>query len=523
MEQPDSNNTTLIVSACVIVGVTTSYLLTRNRKKKPWPAVKGALPIIGNLHQVKSPGNLSNKMKEWADEYSKEKGCFEVDLAGTKYVAVCSEERMKEILKHRPFKIVRDKKSTHATKSVGADGIFGAEHQQWKNDRRLLAPSFNHAQIRDYLPHIRLVLGRLLHKWKTNCMVDGKVVPFAINDDLSCYAMDTTALTTLGQDFDTLSSEGEKVMDAENILTILQGVITRTLSPIAYWQIPIIGQHLDGIGSRVAKLKKSIESIVDAVEVEGGSNTLVKKVVSECKTSDTSKSDRDRIMGHLLTMFFAGTDSSMSTTCSVLQKLCEDETNLQNELLEEVRKNLPEDLSTVTLEDLSADNLPKMKSFLCEVHRYYGAFPMLMLHAEVDIPFCGTVLPKGTQIMTMNRYVGINPYCKPKDIPLGPNGESVTEFCPRRFLKLDEQGQVMGVELPPRTSTSFLSFGHGRRVCLGRAFSEAVLLYTLASLLKTFEMKLAPDHEPIGRELTLAEVPDIDVRIAFKPRERNTA
>ena len=146
---------------------------------------------------MKSPWILSNKLTEWADEYSKEKGCFEVDLAGRKFIAVCSEERMKEILKHRPFKIVRNKKSTEASNSVGANGIFAAEHQQWKNDRRLLAPSFNHAQIRDYLPHIQIVLGRLLLKWKTKCMVDGKVVPFAINDDLSCYAMD-------------LSSEGEK-------------------------------------------------------------------------------------------------------------------------------------------------------------------------------------------------------------------------------------------------------------------------------------------------------------------------
>ena len=399
MEQSDSNNATLIVSACVVVGITTSYILTRNRKKKPWPAVKGAIPVLGHFHQVKTPGNLSNKMKEWADEYSKEKGCFEVDLAGIKYVVVCSEERMKEILKHRPFKIVRNKQITRAAISVGADGIFAAEHQQWKNDRRLLAPSFNHAQIRDYLPHIQIVLGRLLLKWKTKCMVDGKVVPFAINDDLSCYAMDTTALTILGRDFDTLSSEGEKVMDAENILTILQGVIARTLSPIPYWQIPIIGQHLDGVGTHVSRLRKSIESIVEAVEaqsrkVEDVNNTLVKKVATECKAVDASQSDHDRIMGNLVTIFFAAIDSTMSTIFSVLQKLCEDETNLQNELLEEVRTSLPEDLSKLTLEDLSADNLPKMKSFLYEVHRCCGAFPILLLHAEADIPFCGTTLDR---------------------------------------------------------------------------------------------------------------------------------
>lgn len=71
----------------------------------------------------------------------------------------------------------------------------------------------------------------------------------------------------------------------------------------------------------------------------------------------------------------------------------------------------------------------------------------------------------------------------------------------------------------PRNSTSYLPFGFGSRECLGRAYSEASMTLTIAALIKTFEMKLAPDHAPIGRTKVLAEVPDIDVRVEFGERE----
>lgn len=90
--------------AAAIVALTLFALGTRKRrnKKTPWPTVAGAWPVVGNLPEVKGNANLTNRMEEWADKYSKETGCFEMNLVGTRYVVVCSEERMKEVMFKRP-------------------------------------------------------------------------------------------------------------------------------------------------------------------------------------------------------------------------------------------------------------------------------------------------------------------------------------------------------------------------------------------------------------------------------------
>ena len=517
---PTTTNTVLL-GVAIVLGLAPFVLGKRDRqkKKKPWPSVDGALPIVGNLLQLKGSVNLVNRMEEWAEEYSKETGCFEVNLAGTRYVVICSEERMKEVLMKRPNKVIRHPKMAKAVRGVGADGVFVSEGSKWQADRRLVAPCFNHNQIRDYLPHVKTVLNRLLHKWKQQAKVvneRGETLPITINNDIFAYTMDSTGLTVFGLDFDCLRTSGS--VEAKDFLTLLGGVSVRALSPIPFWNIPFVGQYLDGLGwARQRLTNRMNEKIEEQIrgEQQQSSSTFIQKTI-DYSLKDASF-NRSHIVGNMLTIVFAATDSTMSTHMTAVQKLAEDKTGLQQELLEEINQALPRDLSDVSLEDLQPEKLPKLKAFLYEVLRWYSPFPFMLLQANEAIPFCGTTLEKGTAIFTLLRYVSKNPHAPAKNIPLGPNGEPATEYCPRRFWKRDNGGKVTAI-IPPRNSTSYLAFGHGSRVCLGKSFSEETLTLTLATLIKTFEMKLAPNHAPIGRIKMLAEVPDIDVRVMFRER-----
>ena len=178
--------------------------------------------------------------EEWAHVYGKETGCFEVNVMRVPYVVVCSGERVQEVMRHRPC----NRQMTAAARSVGADGIFAAEHQQWQHDRRHVVPTFNHNQLRNYLPHFHTVIQRLVDKRKNSSSIssssnnnnnnnnnDSTTSDAVINRDLFCYALDTNALTTLGKDHGTTTPNTNK--NAKDLQIMLEKVMGRVLAPVA--------------------------------------------------------------------------------------------------------------------------------------------------------------------------------------------------------------------------------------------------------------------------------------------------
>lgn len=502
MPAVDLDQITLNTLVILVLVLTLFLVLRRDTKKQhPWPRVKGGLPLLGNFLQVGGPAHIVNKAEEWAFEYGGEYGVFDMNLAGNYYTVVCSQDRAKEVMLKRPFKIIRDSHITEGTRSMGADGVFSAEGSRWQADRRVVAPVFNKNHVQDYMKHMATMAHRLVNKWKTDARGGS---PVTINHDIMRFTMDATALTTLGKDFDSLHNLSNK--ESKDIVRVFEGGFSRTLSPLPYWKIPIIGQYLDGAGWAQARLLSSLAKLVDEATANQHGDAFVKKALAQ-REKDPSFTT-ERIIGNMLTIFVGGTDSTASTLCSIIQTLATDKTGLQKELAEEVAA-LPTDLEDIKFDDLR-DRLPRLRSFLYEIHRYYSAFPMLFFEAADDVELFGTVIPKGRQIAVLTRYVVMNPHSPPSHVPLGPNGESHLEFCPRRYLNDKHQ-----VQHPENNSTSFLTFGHGIRSCPGKLFSDAILSLTLIALLRNFEWELAPDHEPIGRIMGFAETPDKDVNVVF--------
>ena len=519
----------VLLLAGLVSFVVTKTVGNKHDKTKyatPWPKVDGALPFIGNLHQLKDLKFISTKTKEWADQYSKDHGCYQMDLMGDRWIVVCRQDRMKEIMLKRPFKVLRSKKSTATAVSVGANGVFATEGDEWQKNRRLVAPLFNANHTRDYLQNTKTIAARLIDKWTAHVNSEATVDGFGINDDFFKYMMDVTAYSALGRDLGMLQNANAL---ASTILDVMEGTLLRTLSPFSYWEIPFIGQYLDGVGFAVNRLMKHMNEIIDDhqrtnKESKTGktATSLVGKMVQQGK--EDPEFDRDLIIGNLVTVFFAGTDSTATTHSTAIQYLIEDETGLQEELAKEVRTKLPANMNDITLQDLSEENIPLLRSFLQESSRCCPSFPILLYETAVDIPFCGTTLPKGSNIMAMLEYVSINPHTAPTHVPTGPNGEypDHTAFHPRRWLVHNNDKSTTNeydCKLPEVNSMSYLSFGHGRRQCLARQFAEATVAFTIAAILQSFVVDKAPNYESPGREQKFSNTPNKDIRIRLTVRQ----
>lgn len=363
----DKENATVLVAAAAALGlIGGGYWVYRHRqgRKNPWPVLPGALPIIGHAHLALPVAEIAGKWETWAEQYAPDDiGCYEMQLFHQRAVIVSSEERAMEIFQYRPYIVVRPNQIKESSRSIGAEALFEAEGDQWKQEHKLVGAALNKANVRDYVAIFKVMAQRLVDKWTQSAR---RNIPVIIGPDLSNVAADSIAKATMDKDFDFLNSESQ-VGTAIN--KIMGGFISRGLSPVSYWKIPIVGQYLDGLGWSIKSTIATISEIVAKYEEEGGDDskrTFLQKVFTMMNASKETI-PRHRLVGNVLGLFMAGTDTTSKALVTAFYILAEDQ-NLQKVLQDEADAV---DFESLTLQDFY-NKIPRIKSFLHEVHRWYG-------------------------------------------------------------------------------------------------------------------------------------------------------
>ncbi|KAH0938954.1 hypothetical protein HID58_006415 [Brassica napus] len=178
-------------------------------------------------------------------------------------------------------------------------------------------------------------------------------------------------------------------------------------------------------------------------------------------------------------MVVGGTDTSTNTIEFAMAELISNPKLMkraQQELDEVVGKEHIVEESHIT-------RLPYILAIMKETLRLHPTIPLLVPHRPTETAVVGGyTVPKDTKVF-------INVWSIQRD----PNvWENPTEFCPERFLD-NKSCDFSG------TDYSFLPFGSGRRICAGVALAERMVLYTLATLLHSFDWKI-PEGQVLGLE-----------------------
>jgi cytochrome P450 len=527
---------TTTVLNCLVLGAASVllYALTKKRSsglKTPWPEVAGRRPFLGN--DIGGIENLVDTVEKWADIYGKG-GIFKLNLFGTSIYAICNEKTATLLESKRPYSITRRKNLVRAMDSLGVKGLFSAEGDAWQKDRRIVGPALNRKNVREYTEMVKLVTNRLIKKWTTIMKVnvnpnteteEGAVV--SINSDIIATTMDIISLVAFAKDLDSVSKENSYMVDVLN--TLFQKTMMRVVTPFPYWKIPIIGQYLDGAGFAADKAKQycinCIEDFEDLSETNNGkigkidhdkiSNTFLGKVIALNKKSEASLST-ERMVGNLLTMFAAGSETTAGTMTVALYEIANDKTGLQDELAREVEAM--ENYDSASLEDFTKC-LPRLRSLMYEVLRLKGPAPLMGVENEDLITIDGVELPPHTPFFLMMKYISTREdsdsakCCTPR----GPRDANLKDLCPRRWLVEDQANKTISV-INPSYRTGFRAFGTGMRVCPGRDLAEIEILITISSVLRNFKISLEPGHPPMRLVTRLTQTPHCDIRLMLRPR-----
>ena len=536
-----NNTLTLLVGLVSFSLSALLFFVLRESKQKsnntphPWPKVPGARFFIGN-HLASGIGCIVDSLEEWARQYGSESGVYDCTLFGQTFVVICNEEKASLLDKNRPYKIRKKAEVSAALESIAGCGLFTAEGEEWRKDRRLVGPFLNRNHVKDYMPSLQLVAGRLVDKWEETMERD-KIVK--ANSDLMSATLDVISLVAYAKDINSLLSEGgEGSRMAEDTKHLLGKSMYRILSPFPFWKIPIVGQYLDGSGWARSRVRKSLKRIVQDYETSSVSKSeaenkrsFLGKLIMQSKQENTHV-DSDRLIGNLLTFFVAGSETTFVTIGSALYQLCIDETGLQEELAAEALAM--KGLKTGADMDALNDGLPKLRSFMYEVLRIKGPASCMLMENHEPLEMDGVTLPPGTNFFWLLKYVTTLDPSKAqaeKSTPRGPRGAPLGEFCPRRWLietndkdgannnidGEDAQGTKLSVTTPS-FQTGFRAFGSSLRVCPGRGLAEVQIMVFLAYIISKFEVELQKGHPEVKLVTKIAQALDTDVQLVLKPR-----
>ena len=279
-----------------------------------------------------------------------------------------------------------------------------------------------------------------------------------------------------------------------------------------------MGQYLDGAAFVCRRIHNNVQGVIRSFQAQEGRGTVdgrsketyLEKILCQPDFS------QERIMGNLITMFAAGSDTTGNTIMICLwEMLQENQKEYYEELVEEVHA-LPTNMEEVSYDDLMK-SLPKMRAFVAEINRLKGTAPVVFMETAQTVEIGGMKIPPGLQLYLDCSYLGT---LEGSGIPDGPKGESSAVFCPRRWLSQAKDSKEWTFVKPSaKTGVTHCSgFGAGVRICPGQHLAEVEVVYCLASLLEHFELSLKPNHPPMELMSNFTETPDTDIEVIVKPR-----
>jgi cytochrome P450/nitrite reductase/ring-hydroxylating ferredoxin subunit len=422
------------------------------------------LPLLGNLHQLDA-ARAHLILEEWSVRYG---STYQVRMGPRRVVATTDPALIEAALRARPEAFRRDSNSDRILAEIGIRGVFNAEGDAWRPQRKLSAAALAQRHLRQFYPSIRTVAGRLKMRWQKSAAA-GETLD--IVEDLKRFTVDATMLIAFGHDANTVG-QADDVIQRE-LEVILPAVNRRMLAIFPTWRyvetpsdrrvtraFVKLRAWLDGLLAETrARLKMEPE------RAQKPSN-FIEAMITAVDESGKPFSD-EVILSNLVTMLLAGEDTTTFTLAWAIHQLC-DSPRWGSELRNEADAVIGE-MDVVADVDV-ANRLVRANAVANETMRLRPVAPIMPLEANADMALGDIFLPKGAGVFLIFRPAAVS----------GENFADPLAFRPERWL--DQLGG-------PHNVSAHLPFGSGPRMCPGRSLALLEIKTLLSMLYKNFAVE----------------------------------
>jgi cytochrome P450 len=393
------------------------------------PIVSGGLPI-GHVLLVHAPGAIRRVLLDNAANYRKDRLQRRVLSAGLN------------------------------------DGLLSAEGEQWRVQRRVLAPMFARRTVMDFAPAMLAAAEALIDRWSSL----GERATIDAAAEMAKVTLDVVERTIFSDGFGS---------DAEDIRMAMATYFNTIgkISPLDILGVPDFVPRLSRL--RVRSTLKFFEAEIDRViaarrrilaeRPERAPNDLLTHLLEALDSGGGEGLTEAEVRSNILTFIAAGHETTANTLSWALFLLSQSrewreriETEVDRELKEPVRAGM-------------ADRLVETRAVIEETIRLYPPISAISRVALGDDALDGEAVRPGSLIV-------ISPYVLHRHRLLWDRPDA---FDPGRFL---------GDAASAIDRFAYLPFGAGPRKCIGSSFALQEATLVLAAIVRQFSFRLRPGH-----------------------------
>ena len=459
------------------------------------PGPKG-WPLLGNLPQIK-PAQLHLQLERWAREYGR---YFHVRLGKRLVLVVADHEAVASTLRDRPDGFRR----TERLEAIGLEmglkaGLFGANGEVWKRQRRMVMAGFDPGRVKAYYPSLAKCSERLAVRWSraanAGTMID-------LQTDLMRFTVDAIAGLAFGTDVNTLESDDDIIQ--KHLDKIFPKLFTRIISALPYWRffkLPsdrALERAMVAVNAAIDAFITSARRRLAAEPARRATPQNLLEAMIVAADEPGSGIDDSQVAGNVLTMLLAGEDTTANTLAWCIWLLHGHPRALARATAE--ARAAVADGAAATLEQLS--RLDYIEACMHETMRLKPVAPQLPLQAVTDTMVGDVAVPAGSVVVCLLRHDSVADACVPE-------GQA---FRPERWLGEDGLSAASAKRIS-------MPFGAGPRMCPGRYLALQEMKMVLLTLLTHFDIDFVgtADGGPPAERLMFAMAP-VGLQMRLKPR-----
>ncbi|MFY9487474.1 MAG: cytochrome P450, partial [Solirubrobacterales bacterium] len=361
------------------------------------PGPRG-LPLIGSAHRIKAD-RLHLTLEQWAERYGE---TYRFKLGRREVVVTADAQAIGAMLRDRPEGFRRWSAIEQIFGEMQINGVFSAEGEDWRRQRRLAVRALNTNHLNSYFDVIRTSVERLHEKWldaaRTGAEID-------IQRDFMSFTVDVTSSLAFGHDLNTIERPDSELQG--HVESIFPMIARRISAPFAYWKwVKLPSDRACERSLRFVRVAadsfvaQARERLERRPELRAAPTNFLESMLVAHEEDESSYSE-DEIFGNTFTMLLAGEDTTANTMAWTTWFLAQ-----QAEVFERVRDESDRLLAGGALpsEYATAADASYLEAVINESMRLKPVAPVLFIEALKDTSLNGTKLPAGSRVIALPRY-----------------------------------------------------------------------------------------------------------------------
>ncbi|KAJ7739978.1 cytochrome P450 [Mycena maculata] len=507
---PTTWNVGAVDAGVLVASVSVFYILVRRVFSRSSTALKGPSSsnfFFGMMPYIMKAPDSGAVYEEWAATYG---SVFSIPaLLGRRTVILTDPKALQHFFSRETYGYVQTPNSKRFLEKLIGRGLFWAEGDSHKRQRRALNPAFSPNSIKNLTPIFFDSAYKAKSAWdallESNPSDEGAIIE--VQEWMNHISLDTIGLAGFSHDFGALSGRTSTVAVAFDSIGLKPSLFDTGIF-LASLIIPVLADIPTGRRVMLDQLGKTMRGLADKFLAADRDTTADKSVIGLLvKSASTERITQEEVIAQINVLLLAGYETTAISLTWALIELSRNpaaQIKLRDEILQAGGDPSWDELT---------NGLPFLDAVTCEILRLHPPLPESQrMAAEDDIlPLSAPLETAGgvfveSVFIRKGTMVTLPIKCINRSVEFwGPDAKV---FSPARWLNPSADPhraqEIAGYR-------HLLTFSDGARMCLGKGFALAEFKSVLSVLIRTFTFELpkGPDTV-IGQHRNILPRPKVE-------------